>query len=74
MGDIAILSLMEKVKDGGSSSINCLMLTLRNYTVGAIRMKILLKVHKAWDMIEKEPDEFDRNDMDIALITGARLG
>ena len=30
--------------------------------------EILLKVHKAWDVIEKESDELDKNDTAVALI------
>ena len=65
MGDITTTTTPGKT---GVSSISCLMLTTTNYTVWAIRMKILLKVHKAWDIIEKGSDETDRNDMAIALI------
>ena len=68
MGDIITSSSTIAKKDGGSSSINCPMLTSSNYTVWAIRMKTLLKIHKAWDVIEKETDETDKNDMAVALI------
>ncbi|KNA13233.1 hypothetical protein SOVF_118190, partial [Spinacia oleracea] len=58
-----------KNKEGvGSSSIKCPMLTTSNYTVWAIRMKVLLKVHKAWDVVETGNDDGDKNDMAIALI------
>lgn len=43
------------------------MLTSRNYTGWAIRMKHVLKVHKAWDVIEKESEDVDKN-MAVALI------
>lgn len=55
MSDITTLSSGPVTKaGGGSSTINCPMLTSSNYTVWAIRMKIFLKVHKAWDVIKKE--------------------
>ncbi|XP_013632784.1 uncharacterized protein LOC106416961 [Brassica napus] len=54
MGDITIASDNLKLKYGGRSSINCPMLTSSNYTVWAIRMKLLLKVNKAWEAIETE--------------------
>ena len=31
-------------------------------------MKILLKVHKAWEVTELDTDETEKNDMAIALI------
>lgn len=59
----------KKTVDGiGSSSIKCPMLNSTNYTVWAMRMKILLKVHKAWKVVETGIDENDKNDIDIALI------
>ena len=71
MGDITTTgaSAITQGKEGGtSSSIRCPMLTASNYTVWAIRMKILLKVHEAWDVIEHETEEIKKNDMAIALI------
>lgn len=42
MSDIVV-----KTKDSGRSSlIQCPMLTSKNYTVWAMRMKVSLKVHK----------------------------
>ncbi|CAA7056012.1 unnamed protein product [Microthlaspi erraticum] len=57
---------------GGSSSIICPMLTATNYTFWAMRMRMALRVHKVWDVVEKEtiphiPDG-EKNDMAIALI------
>ena len=68
MDDITTTTTPAKEKDGRTSSIRCQKLTKTNYTVWEIRMKILLKVHKPWDIIEKESDETDKNDMAIALI------
>ncbi|XP_013709749.1 uncharacterized protein PHLOEM PROTEIN 2-LIKE A7-like [Brassica napus] len=66
MGDIVIA----KPKEGGgsSSTIKCPMLTTTNYTVWAIRIKLLLKVHKVWDAVENESDNGEKNDMATALI------
>lgn len=55
-------------KEGGSSSIKCPMLTTTNYTVWAIRMKMLLRVHKVWEVIETESTEGDKNDMVTTLL------
>ena len=71
MGDITTSSsagAITKGKEGGTSSISCPMLTTTNYTVWSIRMKILLKVHKAWEVIELDTNETEKNDMAIALI------
>ena len=57
-----------KAREGGASSINCPMLNATNYTVWSIRMKIMLKVHKAWDVIAQGTQEIEKNDMVIALI------
>lgn len=65
MGDITTMTTKPKE---GPSSINCPMLNLTNYTVWAIRMKILLKVHKVWEIVESETTENKKNDMAIALI------
>ena len=70
MGEITATSTgaLMKVKEGGASTINCPMLNNTNYTVWAIKMKTLLKVHKAWEVVEKGIDETEKNDMAVALI------
>ncbi|XP_013674378.2 uncharacterized protein LOC106378864 [Brassica napus] len=55
-------------KEGGTSSIKCPMLTATNYTVWAIRMKMLLRVHKVWEVVEQESTNDDKNDMASALL------
>ena len=57
-----------KPKEGGSSSISCPMLTATNYTVWAIRIKILLKVHKVWEVIEHDSDDSEKNNLATALL------
>ena len=69
MGDITTTSTtIARMKDGGGSSINCPMFTSSNYTVWAIRMKLLLKVHKAWETIEAKSHDIEKNDIATALI------
>lgn len=64
-----IVPATEKSKEGGgSSSIQHPMLNSTNYTVWTIRMKIALKVHKVWDVIEEESAVGEKNDMAIALV------
>lgn len=52
MGDLTVAKV--KQKKTGSSSIKCPVLSATNYTVWAIKMKILLKVLKVCDIIEAE--------------------
>lgn len=60
-----------KQKETGSSSIKCPILSSSNYTVWTIKMKILLKLHKVWDIIEtdtvEEADD-EKNNMAMALL------
>lgn len=45
------------------------MLSLINYIVWVIRMKIVLKVYKVWEVIEgEEIIEGDKNNMIIVLL------
>ena len=66
MGDITTVSM--KPKEGGSFSISCPMLNATNYTVWEIRIKILLKVRKVWEVIEHDSDDNDKNNMATALL------
>ncbi|KAG7564160.1 Integrase catalytic core [Arabidopsis suecica] len=60
---------LAKVNDGrGSSSIKCPMLTATNYTVWAMRMRILLRVNKVWDTVENSSEDEEKNDMAMALL------
>lgn len=68
MGFIVDASAAQTKKEGSSSSIKCPMLSSSNYTVWAIRMRILLRVHKVWDIIETPTDDGEKNDMAIALL------
>lgn len=58
MGDL--ITVVKKPKERGPSSISCLMLNTTNYTVWVIRMKILLKVHKVWEVVENESNEAEK--------------
>lgn len=67
MSDLTV-AIMPSKKEGGSSSIKCPILNATNYTVWSMRMKILLKVHKAWEIIENEVENDDKNDIAMALL------
>lgn len=64
MGDLVVST---KPKEGGSA-IKCPILTSTNYTVWAMRMKILLKVHEVWDCVEAEVADAKKNNMAMALL------
>ncbi|KAL4573279.1 hypothetical protein LXL04_020079 [Taraxacum kok-saghyz] len=46
----------------GSSNVTCPMLTPTNYTVWAMRMKVVLRIHKAWIVIEPGTDQNEGKD------------
>lgn len=54
------MAITTRSKEGSPSTINCPMLNSTNYTVWAIRMKILLKVHEVWEIIETETTEGEK--------------
>lgn len=66
MGDLS--TIVAKPKEDGSSTIRCPMLTATNYTVWSMRMKILLQIHKVWEVVENESDDTDKNVMAIGLL------
>ncbi|XP_042755735.1 uncharacterized protein LOC122196652 [Lactuca sativa] len=41
-----------RTNEVGATSVVCLMLTPTNYTVWALRMKVVLRIHKAWTVID----------------------
>lgn len=67
MGDL-VVATTSKVKDGGTSSIKCPILNATNYTVWAMRMRVLLRVHKVWEIVETKIEKDDRNDVAMALL------
>lgn len=53
---------------GGPSVISCPMLNATNYTIWAMRIKILLKVHEVWEVVETESDDIKKNNLATALL------
>lgn len=66
MGDIT--KFTKPKEGGGPSTITCPMLTATNYTVWAMRIKVLLKVHEVWEAVENETDNVKKNNMATALL------
>ena len=44
------------------------MLSAMNYTVWAIRMKVILNVHQVWDVVDQGTDDPKRNNIAIAVL------
>ena len=57
-----------KMKKSVPSAVVCPMLNTSNYTVWVMKMKALLRVHKAWEAMEPGTDDEDKNDLAIALL------
>ena len=53
---------------GTSFSFQVPMLNATNYTVWAIRMKVILNVHQVWDVIDPGADDPKKNNVAIAVI------
>ncbi|KAI3501587.1 hypothetical protein L1887_29473 [Cichorium endivia] len=41
-----------RIEEVGTTSVACPMLTSTNYTVWALRMKVVLRIHKVWTVID----------------------
>ena len=67
MSDLTVATT-KPTKEGGSSSIKCPILSATNYTVWAMRMRVLLRVHKVWEIVETEAEGDEKNDMAMALL------
>ncbi|XP_019095568.1 PREDICTED: uncharacterized protein LOC109130457 [Camelina sativa] len=72
MGNLTVSNITSSEGGGGSPSISCPMLNTVNYTVWAMKMRIALRVHKVWEVIEPESAtdtiNIDKNNMAIALL------
>ncbi|XP_024009440.1 uncharacterized protein LOC112084523 [Eutrema salsugineum] len=65
MGDIVPST---RTKALNTSSIHCPMLNSTNYTVWAMQMRVLLRVHKVWETVETEAADGEKNNVAMALI------
>lgn len=65
MGDIT--AYMEP-KEGGLKTIRCPMLNATNYTVWSMRIKVLLKIHEVWEVVEAESDDVKKNNIATGLL------
>lgn len=50
------------VKETGSTSVACPMLNSTNYTVWSLRMKVFLRIHKAWSVIDPGTEKNEEKD------------
>ncbi|XP_052621274.1 uncharacterized protein LOC128127062 [Lactuca sativa] len=51
-----------RTKEVGATSVVCPMLTPTNYTVWALRMKVVLRIHKAWTVIDPGTENNEEKD------------
>lgn len=57
------------LKDIGATSVHCSMLTATNYTVWAMRMKVVLSICKAWVVIDPGTTiNIEKNDLTMWLL------
>ena len=64
----AAASSSSSSKEGSSFSFHVPMLNGTNYTVWAIRMKVILNVHQVWDTIDPGSDDQKKNNVAIAVL------
>lgn len=57
-----------KHKEGPSLSFQVPMLGTTNYTVWAIRMKVILNVHQVWDTIDPGSTDAKKNNVAVAVL------
>ncbi|KAI3510129.1 hypothetical protein L1887_25659 [Cichorium endivia] len=57
-----------KGKEGGGTSVQCPMLTPTNYTVRAMRIKVVLRIHKVWETIDPGTTNAEKNDLVMGLL------
>lgn len=55
-------------KEIGATSVACPMLTPTNYTVWSLRMKVVLKIHKVWYIIDSNEKNEDRDNLAMGLL------
>ncbi|KAJ9551625.1 hypothetical protein OSB04_015670 [Centaurea solstitialis] len=55
-------------KEGSSLSFHVPMLNGTNYTVWAIRMKVILNVHQVWNTIDPGSNDHKKNNIAIAVL------
>ena len=49
-------------KEIGATFVHCPMSTATNYTVWAMRMKLVLRIHKAWTVIDPGTEKNEKKD------------
>ena len=69
MSDVEDEPAVIREKLVGGTSVSCPMLTATNYAVWAMRMKVVLKIHKAWIVIDPgTEDNEDKKYLAIGLL------
>ncbi|KAL4568378.1 hypothetical protein LXL04_023989 [Taraxacum kok-saghyz] len=55
-------AILVREKTMGSTAVSCPMLTATNYTVWAMRMKVVLRIHKLWGVIDPGTETSEEKD------------
>lgn len=55
-------------KENSSFSFHVPMLTTTNYTVWAIRRKVIFNVHQVWDVVDTGTTDVKRNNVATAVL------
>lgn len=63
-----VVDPVPRQKEVVKTSIQCPMLNATNYTVWAMRMKVLLRINKVWDTIDPGSTDEEKNDVAIGLL------
>ena len=61
-GSVGAAAPPARIKEVGTTSVACPMLTQTNYTVWALRMKVVLRIHKVWSEIEPGTTKIEEKD------------
>ncbi|XP_023749794.1 uncharacterized protein LOC111898102 [Lactuca sativa] len=55
-------------KEIGATSVHCPMLTTTNYTVWAMRMKVVLRIHKAWTVTDPGTENEEKDYLAMGML------
>ncbi|KAL4562573.1 hypothetical protein LXL04_034782 [Taraxacum kok-saghyz] len=57
-----------RIKQVGATSVACPMLTQTNYTVWSLRIKVVLRIHDVWSVIDTEEKNEKKNNLAMGLL------
>jgi len=57
-----------RIKEVGATSVACPMLNQTNYMVWSLRMKVVLRIHKSWSVIDPGEENEEKNYLAMGLL------